>query len=219
MRDTAYPMANTTYTSTTLMQKERIVYAGRLHGFCYVVPIVLIVIGALLTFTPSIPALPTDDPDAEQKASIVDTIKYKLGITKMIKALYEAMPKEMHGALDSVATIRQVYIGLFCLVFGFTKLMTAYIRKISVEHCVTTRKVIEKRGWIAVDSTEISLDNIEGVKVHQTMMDRMLGKGEVLITGIGMEQIMMKGVAEPHEFRKQVLGAVEKFTSKGRSRG
>ncbi len=204
-------MSVTSYTRKTLTAREKIIHTGDIHRFCYIYPLILVAIGFLLLINPPIPE------DLAENSEHIGMIRYYF-----LKTLYEVetffhefksrLPKEIQPMISMLGDVRRYLIGFLLVGVGSGVYVHAYIRRISEEHVVTTRKVILKQGWIAVDEKEITLDRIESVKVHQSMLDRLLNRGDILITGIGMEQIVMKHLAEPVKFRQAVLNAVERYS-------
>ncbi len=81
------------------------------------------------------------------------------------------------------------------------------IRLWTTEIAVTNQRVIYKRGLFRLDTEEIALPNIEGVKVHQGIWGRLLGYGRVRIEGTGVDAIETPDIAHPVEFRRAIENA------------
>lgn len=203
-------MSITGYTRKTLTAREKIIYTGDIHRFCYIYPAILVIIGFLLLIKVPIPEEMTENSEHMGMLQYYFLlVVYKIEV--FFHEFFNRLPKEIQPIVGIVADVRRYLIGFILVGLGCGLYVHAYIRRISEEHVVTTRKVLLKKGWIAVDEKEITLDRIESVKVHQTMLDRLLNRGDILITGIGMEQIEMKHIAEPVKFRQAVLNAVERY--------
>ncbi len=203
--------ANTQYTEKTLMSKEKIIYAARLHNFSYCFPVILLVLGLLLAFSHMLPDISDEVMETGEGNQHIEDAKYQ--ITSFASKIYNKIPENLRPLVQKLRSLRSDIMSIMLITVGFATLIGTIVKKISMEHCVTSRKVILKKGLIAVDATEINLDRMEGVKVIQTAMDRMINRGRVLVTGIGMEQIEMKNIAEPERFRKATLAAMEHFVT------
>jgi uncharacterized membrane protein YdbT with pleckstrin-like domain len=82
------------------------------------------------------------------------------------------------------------------------------IRYHTTEIGVTTHRFIMKTGWIRRDTQEISLDNIEGVQVHQSIWGRIFGFGELIVQGTGVDAVHLpKMLGDPVGFRRAIESA------------
>jgi len=60
----------------------------------------------------------------------------------------------------------------------------------------------------------VLLDKIQGIDIDQSIMGRMLNYGVLRIKGIGIDDITMKNVREPFNFRRQVQEQIQNATEK-----
>ena len=95
-----------------------------------------------------------------------------------------------------------VILGLVC----FLQMM---IRKWSTEIGVTSHRFVEKYGLLSMQTNEIALPNIEGVKVRQSVLGRMLGYGTVRIEGTGVDSVTTPSIADPVGFVRAIQTAKE----------
>ncbi len=197
------------YIQKTLVSGEKIVYVAKLHNFAYVFPVILIVLGLFITFLPEMPdgKLPTGD--AAQHVS-----RIKVFVLEKMEQIKHAIPEEIHPAIIWFEKARRYYFGVLFTLFGILKIVSVFIKKKTMEHVVTNKKVIRKEGLISVDTNELNLDRIESVKIHQTAFDRLIGMGHVHINGVGMEQIDLRGMKEPAELKKAILETIDRFLKK-----
>lgn len=70
--------------------------------------------------------------------------------------------------------------------------------------------MIAKIGWISRDTSEIHIDRVEGARVDQTVLGRILGYGTVMITDTGAGTAPMPQIADPMAFRAALNGALSK---------
>lgn len=98
-----------------------------------------------------------------------------------------------------------VRIGAFA-VFAVSLLSYAQmmIIKATTEIAITDTRLIYKRGVIARQVGEISVDRIEGVTVLQSIMGRVFNYGRIAIRGMGVGQIVLPPIEDPVGFRQAV---------------
>lgn len=99
-----------------------------------------------------------------------------------------------------------LWILLGLLTFGITWLIAIYefLRLRHVEQGVTNKRVIFKTGIISRKSEEMKLASIETVEIDQGILGRMLGYGNVKVTGRGMSDVLFRAVADPMAVKRQI---------------
>jgi uncharacterized membrane protein YdbT with pleckstrin-like domain len=71
---------------------------------------------------------------------------------------------------------------------------------------VTTDRVIRRTGWIAKESMEISLDRVSDVRFKQSMLERLLGAGDLFIESAGRAgQEAFEDVRDPERVKKVIF--------------
>ena len=65
------------------------------------------------------------------------------------------------------------------------------INKWTTERVLTDSRYIQKIGWIARNTEEISINKIEEVVLSQTILGRILGYGSISISGTGSGKIIL----------------------------
>ena len=95
-------------------------------------------------------------------------------------------------------------------------LVAAVVRRQTSEFVVTSKRVLMKTGVFTVRSIELLLSKVEGIVVHQSLAGRMLGYGDIVLTGSGGTQEPFSSIQTPLAFRNAVqaasdarIGAVE----------
>ena len=99
---------------------------------------------------------------------------------------------------------------LIPFVGGSTCLVWAFVQFVSTELAVTNKRVIAKYGLVARKTVEISLSRVESVEVQQSFNERLLGYGNVFISGIGSHKARISNVQDPMAFRQAFLGVLDK---------
>ena len=96
---------------------------------------------------------------------------------------------------------------LFWCLIGIWIFFVMMIRKWTTEIGVTTHRFVEKTGLFSLDTNEIALGNIEGVRVNQHIWGRILGYGHLRIEGTGVDAITIPDIADPVAFRAAIESA------------
>lgn len=89
---------------------------------------------------------------------------------------------------------------------GFAQMM---IVKATTEIAITNNRLVYKRGLVARQVGEMSIDRIEGVNVLQTILGRIFDYGRLAIRGMGVGEVVLPPIEDPIAFRK----AIEKARS------
>lgn len=105
--------------------------------------------------------------------------------------------------------------GVLIFVAGTVIMLACWLEWSTSEIGVTNMRVVVKTGWISRKTTEISLARVEGVEIIQSLSQRLLGYGNVLVSGVGSHKARVKDVVDPMEFRREFLTAVGRFEGKG----
>ncbi|MEX1165189.1 MAG: PH domain-containing protein [Nitriliruptor sp.] len=72
-------------------------------------------------------------------------------------------------------------------------------------YVLTTERIIVRRGMIARSGTEIPLENINNVLFSQSVVERLLGYGDVLLESAGTQgQSRLADIPDPEHFQSQV---------------
>lgn len=100
-------------------------------------------------------------------------------------------------------------LSIICLPISAMLLLYAYLKIRSTEMGITSKRVIRKSGVIMRDTAEIRLAKVESVSVKQGFLGRIFGYGDVIISGSGGNDAVMKGVRDPLAFRAKVQEAFE----------
>jgi membrane protein YdbS with pleckstrin-like domain len=111
-------------------------------------------------------------------------------------------------ALDLLLQRRQA-AAVFWLEVATVLFAWAAIRYATHEFAVTNRRVIVKVGWLARRTLEIQLSKIESVAASHGPVDRLLGRGSVVIGGTGGTKERFRGILAPGPFHRHVEQAME----------
>ena len=101
-------------------------------------------------------------------------------------------------------------IGAFiAFVFGLLGFAQMMVIKATTEIAITNNRLVYKRGLVARQVGEMSIDRIEGVNVLQTILGRIFNYGRLAVRGMGIGEVILPPIDEPIAFRQ----AIEKARS------
>jgi hypothetical protein len=102
-----------------------------------------------------------------------------------------------------------VFLLLAIPTFGIALLAALYewIRLRSIEQGVTNRRVVRKTGIVSRETEELRLGSIETVELRQSAWGRMLGFGDVVLTGRGESAMVFTRLARPIDAKRAIESA------------
>jgi uncharacterized membrane protein YdbT with pleckstrin-like domain len=98
-------------------------------------------------------------------------------------------------------------IGAAVVVAGLVWGLVHYVELMTSEFAVTNTRLILKIGLISRYTTELLLSKVETIGVQQGLMARLLGYGDLIVTGTGGAREVFHRVRDPIEFRNHVQQA------------
>ena len=99
-------------------------------------------------------------------------------------------------------------------VIGLIFAIPMLIRQATTEIAVTSHRLVKKTGLISLHTEELSLNNIEGVRVDQGLWGRILGFGHLRIEGTGVDAVQIPTIANPVAFRAAIETAKDALPKK-----
>ena len=118
------------------------------------------------------------------------------------------------GGVALAVVLRQVQdppwlwmIGAAVALIGLVWGLVHYVELMTSEFAVTSSRLIMKVGLISRYTTELLLTKVETIGVQQGLMGRMLGYGDLIVTGTGGAREVFRRVRDPIGFRNHVQQA------------
>jgi len=97
---------------------------------------------------------------------------------------------------------------ILCLVVvGIPFAIYEWLRLRAIELGVTTHRVVRKTGIVGRETEEVRLSAIETVDLHQTTWGRLLGYGNVQVTGRGESSLLFERLADPVGVKRSIEAA------------
>jgi len=102
-----------------------------------------------------------------------------------------------------------VYLLLAIPTLGLALLAAIYewIRLRSIEMGVTNRRVVRKTGILSRATEELRLASIETIDLRQSVWGRLLGFGDVVLTGRGESSMIFSRLAQPLDAKRAIESA------------
>jgi uncharacterized membrane protein YdbT with pleckstrin-like domain len=129
-------------------------------------------------------------------------LHWKLFVAPVLFALVVSVPLAWIGLYGSWSTFAWIPLGLAIL-----WLVAALIKRQSSEFVVTNKRVLMKVGVFTTRSIELLLSKVEAITVHQSLMGRLLGYGDIVLTGSGGTKEPFATIQSPLAFRNAVQAA------------
>jgi uncharacterized membrane protein YdbT with pleckstrin-like domain len=101
------------------------------------------------------------------------------------------------GAGPTIAVILLLFVGL-------PMTLDALVTRATSEFVVTNKRVLIKTGWMRRHSLETLLSQVEGIRVEQGILGRMLDYGTIVVSGTGGSKESFDRIADPMLFRRRV---------------
>lgn len=92
-------------------------------------------------------------------------------------------------------------------------LIATYIKRQSSDFAVTNKRVMMKVGVFNTRSIELVLNKVEAIRVNQSLMGRIFGYGDIVVTGSGGTQEPFSHIQGPLAFRRAVQSVTDAQTS------
>ena len=111
-----------------------------------------------------------------------------------------------------VAVFRQHWITRIWLVIWIVLIVTIpiaiyeWLRLRTIEHGVTNKRVVFKQGIISRHTEEMKLGSIETVEIDQGIWGRILGFGDIKVTGRGISDVVFRRMDDPMEVKRRIEG-------------
>lgn len=99
-----------------------------------------------------------------------------------------------------------IWLLLLPLTFGISIVMVIYeyLRVKYTELGLTNKRVISKTGIISRRSEEMKLGSIETVEIDQGVLGRILGYGNIRVSGRGISDVVLDKVTDPMAVKRAI---------------
>lgn len=98
-------------------------------------------------------------------------------------------------------------VGLILLALAGFLILAPFIKRANSEFAVTNKRIVVKLGFFTTRTVELLHSKVETISVNQGLLGKMLGYGDIVVTGSGGTREEFKAVAAPLELRRAVQAA------------
>lgn len=85
-----------------------------------------------------------------------------------------------------------------------------FVKRAALVARVTSKRLVVSRGLVSVDTTSINLNRIEAIDVEQSIGQRLMGYGNVVVHGMGDTPIKLVNITDPKGFRDHAFKASDR---------
>lgn len=111
------------------------------------------------------------------------------------------------GWLDTAVT----YIGLAAIIVSMSWLVVALVKWRTTYFVVTSHRLIYRQGVVARNGVEIPLERVNNVNFHQSMFERLIQVGDLLIESGGQEgQQVFSDIAHPEDVQNIIHSTIQR---------
>ena len=102
------------------------------------------------------------------------------------------------------------YVGIALIGVAVLNLLVVYIKWRTTDFVLTNDRLVTRRGIFSRDSREIPLDRIMDLSCHQSLFERVIGAGDLMIESGGERgQEVFANFGNPFELQNAVHRAIE----------
>ena len=102
------------------------------------------------------------------------------------------------------------YIGIALIAVAVLNLLVVYLKWRTTDFVLTTDRLVTRRGIFSRDSREIPLDRVMDLSCHQSLFERVIGAGDLMIESGGERgQEVFSNFGNPFELQNAVHRAIE----------
>ena len=112
--------------------------------------------------------------------------------------------EEIAGLFEQHWVVRIPMVLWLLLVITFPLAIYEYLRVRHTELGVTNKRVISKTGIISRKSEEMKLASIETVEIDQGVFGRILGFGNIHVSGRGISDVVLRNIKDPMAVKRAI---------------
>jgi uncharacterized membrane protein YdbT with pleckstrin-like domain len=112
---------------------------------------------------------------------------------------------EVLAGRELPAWARLSYLGYVLIAWGLLQLFGWWIKALFDRLEITEREIVWTHGFLNKQYTETNMNSVRTVRVRQSLLQRMLNAGDLVIYTTGDEpELTIKGLPRPGEIRELI---------------
>lgn len=84
------------------------------------------------------------------------------------------------------------------------------IRYLTTSYVLTDFRVIRKKGLLFIRVWDMSCARVESVQLQQSLLGKILGYGDIIISGVGGDQLVLPTIENPTILREKIFEVIDK---------
>ena len=109
-----------------------------------------------------------------------------------------------------------IYLGMAALIVGGAMCVVQVVKWRTTYFVVTNHRLIDRQGVLARSGVEIPIKSVDNVNFTQSIFERLLGVGKIVIESGGKEgHQVIPFVARPEEVQKVIHESIQRFRGTG----
>lgn len=126
-------------------------------------------------------------------------------LASMFLTIY--LRSKVTGWLETAVT----YVGLAAIIVTMSWLVVALVKWRTTYFVVTSHRLIYRQGVVARNGVEIPLERVNNVNFHQSIFERLLQVGDLLIESGGQEgQQTFSDISRPEEVQNIIHSTIQR---------
>lgn len=114
--------------------------------------------------------------------------------------------------INSKALTGFFFVGaILLLIPSLYRLAKDLLYRLTTELAITNKRIIAKFGFIKRYTTELNHSKVESLNVSQSIIDRLLDSGTIIVNGTGKEATPIPKIDDPLAFRLKAMEAVDEY--------
>jgi len=115
--------------------------------------------------------------------------------------------------LSDLVPLRYALLAVLAVAVAF--LLARYVRWTTTNFVVTTERLIHREGVIAKNGIEIPLDRVQTIRFHQSIFERLIGAGDLLIESAGETgQNRFGDIRKPNVVQNVIYREIEQYENR-----
>lgn len=95
-------------------------------------------------------------------------------------------------------------LGCWLLLIPTIQAIVATVKFKTTEYVVTSKRVIEKRGWVSTHTDDMQLSKIENITVNYTFWSKIFNCGTLTIQGANRNHVSFIDIKDAERIKKEI---------------
>lgn len=130
-----------------------------------------------------------------------------------LMVLFGIIRTKLHGTIETLLN----YVMLVAFVMAIAYLIVEFTKWVTTNFVVTSHRIIFREGVLSRRGTEITLEKVNNLAFNQTLIERIIGAGDLLIESGGETgQETFTDIRSPEQVQKIIQAALQQYLEQSR---